>query len=1243
MFNKISGVLQKVWNMEYDLTDWKDLDGSLNRNIIINTNNSSLLLRNICYCLFQENQQLFNTKSIFMAPKCLQNEEIFKQFNEILTKERNLDHFFGNSEQQITRFKREINSVDSDVSMENDESSNIIFNNFSEMSKNNFNSSEYIPIIVDCSEESGSFLNQYADILSRQTANFIFVLKNGYESDELVQILEKKMGIRERITIDYSWNDLTIESQDLLLQREISLQNSPKILLKTIENVSADQHLNNETFQNIVDSQLLNLLMDKSTEIHINKNNIQELKSDEFFEAIFQTRNFVKNFSKEIEKKLSIDEFESQKSTKSFNNIEIDEQNESVKFTEVIKISESISLSDQLDEVQNQKYVIISDTAGTGKSWMLKNIGNILQNKYPDRWQTYIDLNQFTDEFKSFCNENFVDFMIKKIIKPKEKFEEKIFKQLYKNGKVVILFDGFDEICSECTDPMIKVLESFEHNNGNQLWITTRDYFQVSIQEKLKIDVVYKLDEFPKDYGENLISLSWILMELKEKSSKIDIKSLNQILKQNPKKLEHYQQKAKSLLNKIPKINNRKIGYPLFYKIVSEIYKDKLDDEIIMTLYSTYKEYTIKQYKIWSNEKGKIWNEDSIRVQMDGVNFVLVHQFHAMESLFPKITVFCDLKKENIGWPEIQIVNFGLINKNVFIHETFCEFYAAEFVLRVIEKELWETHEDFFKFFISLLTEKKFDVVRMFINEAWNSISLKLELNIKNFADQFDRFIDGNQSFSKIYSENLENLALFLINVFNCLKYNKVKNILFKNIISIINKTKNSELFLKFQEFYVNFLQVNDLKLILLNLNIINYIAESSLNHEVVKHLNTKILQKLDAKFMKQILMPTNHNNLLLTIIDSRRFTAQKFQTFCSMMEEYLGKEILMSLFWRNTDSQITNIMHKIIFKRDEELLKTVWKTIKEILNSSEKPLSKLLPQLKCNKMRTPLHDAAFSNKVQFFVTLWELLLDTFINREELKEFVLQKDVFGNSFIHMVVALQSADIIELNFKVLKDNFNDHQYKEIINSYGYENRNLLQKATEISKDISVHQKLWKIVRESCDSSKDFIKFIIEQDNSENNVLFMAMNFPTCDIFNTMIEELEQITEHLEIKKLLKLKNGYGQNLLHKSLRFNQSIEMQIGLWNILYKYLELKEIQELVNDNENYECNILHYAVTYSSLEITAYTLGQIKNVLNENELKSYLLIPGYKRKSLYESALQNELSQMADWILNEMTSYCAYY
>jgi len=1278
MFNKIVGVLQKIWNMEYDLEDSKILPGYFNRNIIIAANNPRLLLRDICYCLFSHNHQLFDSKSIFLAPKCLENEEIFRKLNEILNEERNFDICGENSDNLLSKFKNEIKPVASDVSMKNVEDLDQFSNSFVMISENlmnndtNFDNSEddfhentlqfvnitsKINIIVDCSKETGKFLDQFSEILSHKNANFIFVISNENKNEKLTHILREKIGVEDMVTIDYTWDDLTAESQNLLLERKVFFQNNSKIIFKNlfVDAGPLKQHpgdstiiSHNHEFTSIIDSQLLNLLMDKLNEIQINTKSNEELKAEEFFETIFQTRNFIKKSSREVEKVMTIDEFESQKCSRKFKNEEIVENNETIKVTEIIKINENISLEDQLEEIQNQKFVLISDTAGTGKSWMLKYLANTLQTKYPSKWLVRVNLNQFIDEFKSHNSDfNFVNFMTEKVIKSKEKFELKIFKKLYENGKAFILFDGFDEIYFDCAEPVTKLLKCFEQNGGNQLWITTRDYFEVEMQEMLNIDTVYKLDEFTEDYGIKLISLNWTLKHLNNKNVKMQKKTLEEIQSHNLQKIEHYKQKARNLLNKIPKLTTRKIGYPLFYKIVTEIYEHKQDEEIILTLYKTYSKYTIKQYQIWSNEKGKNWNEESIILQMDGSNFVLVHQFYAMKNLFTNISNFCDLKIEGIRWSEIQIVNFGLIsiniNKFVFIHETFCEFYAAEFFLRILKNGLWEIYEDFFMFLKFLLTVRKFDVVRMFINEGWNenSISSIMDGKSKNFAERFDKFVIGNEIFSNIYEENLGYLAAFLIDVFDCLNYNKVKNILFSNICNIINLTKNSSIYLKLQGFYMRLLNVDDLKSFLTDTKIFRMITDSALSHEVFEDLIARIDEKIDENFTKQMLKPNDWDlNLLATAITSNNFTASKFQSICSIVDKYLGRNELMTIVSSSIDYQNTSIMHKVMFKNDEEMLQTVWQTIAKISNTTKKPFCQILPDLKRNKMRTPLHDALFSNKIQFYKTLWELLLETFTNREDLKNFVLQKDYFDNSFVHMLVSFQKADIIELSFKILKENLNNLQYKDIITSKGFENRNLLQKAADLSTDISVHQILWKIVRESCDSREDFLKIIMEVDNSNNNVLFMALNFPSSNIFDAMIHELEKFAQPKTIKMLLRLKNGYEQNLLHKSLRFNQSLEMQSGLWKVIKKYFEVEEIRLFAIEHETYGCNILHYAVTYSSVEIAMHTFNEIRYIIDEHELKYYLKTPGFKGKNLYQSALQNsELPQMASWVKNLMTSH----
>lgn len=446
--------------------------------------------------------------------------------------------------------------------------------------------------------------------------------------------------------------------------------------------------------------------------------------------------------------------------------------------------------------------------------------------------------------------------------------------------------------------------------------------------------------------------------------------------------------------------------------------------------------------------------------------------------------------------------------------------------------------------------------------------------------------------------------------------------------------TQNSELYLKFQSFYVEKLEIDDLKKLITNEQIINEIIDSPLNHKVIEDLVDKINDKISENFIKQALVTeVRRENLLTVMVASKHFTAQKFQTLCLIIQKYLGIDKLISMFRSDVDNFQTNIMHKIMFTENKEILRTVWNTFKDITNLTDKPLCKLLPQLQRNKRRTPLHDATFSNEMEFFETLWELLLNTFENRKELKKFLLQKDIKDNSFIHMLVSFQNADIIRYSFNVLKNNLKSSQYKKIIFSKGFEGRNLLQKSADMSLDISVYQVLWNIVYEACDSSDEFIQIVLEEDESSNNVLFMAVNFPTSNVFNLMIEELENLTDREKIKEILRSKNGYEQNLFHKSLRFNLSLDMQIGLWKIIGNKFEPDEIRSFIMEQEQYNCNIMHYAVTYSSFQIAIYTLEKIRFHLSNEQFKEYLGMTGFRGYSLFESAQQNKkIPIMSRWI-----------
>ena len=149
-------------------------------------------------------------------------------------------------------------------------------------------------------------------------------------------------------------------------------------------------------------------------------------------------------------------------------------------------------------------------------------------------------------------------------MKPKQKFEAKIFQKLYKDGKVFILFDGFDEIAPNCAEFVSKLAKSFEFNGGNQLWIATRDYFEDELKKKLQLDVCYSLDEFTEHHGIDLIASCWVLSE-NDCQSELDVK--------NSPNFQNYKDLAEKLSVKISKSQESSIGLPQFFKMIADITK----------------------------------------------------------------------------------------------------------------------------------------------------------------------------------------------------------------------------------------------------------------------------------------------------------------------------------------------------------------------------------------------------------------------------------------------------------------------------------------------------------------------------------------------------------------------------------------------------------------------------------------------------------------------------------------------
>ena len=553
-------------------------------------------------------------------------------------------------------------------------------------------------VFVDCTRGK---LEDLGSILNFKEFNFILVASNEDQSQKLRRIFRKKKIIPNHVDLNYKWSDLTEESQTKLLQTKVTFQNNSEITLKELLADAINLELNQvqsdlDDFLSSMDNKLFNLLVEQH-EIQINSDAEDDSKVKNF-EILYQNRKFVNKgtgFKYEISQE------------------------------KLIKIN------------ANNKYVLIADIAGSGKSWVVKNISKLIRQQYPTRWVTYVDLKQFIKEFKEQkLKTNFASFFIEKILKPKTEFEVEIFKKLYKNGKVSIIFDGFDEIAPDCADFVADLAQLFDQNDGNQLWIVTRDYFEVNLQQKLAISNTFKLDELTVEDGVNFIVDSWILKDFiipnnfKTKDEFIDYKN-------SSPNLEKYQQKARQIVQKVTMTKNRSVGLPQLFSMIADGFKD--DNNLVMDLRGAkiFTKFVNAMYTRWADHKGTIRKDASVQSQDYELKFKEIHQFCAIFSLFPELIeiLFPDYDKSE--WPETEIIAGGIINKigssYSFIHETFREFFIADFIFKNLKKP------KIAPLLIQVLTIHKYGIIRMFLNDFIDSYSMleKVQLELEKSVQKF--------------------------------------------------------------------------------------------------------------------------------------------------------------------------------------------------------------------------------------------------------------------------------------------------------------------------------------------------------------------------------------------------------------------------------------------------------------------------------------------------------------------------
>lgn len=225
---------------------------------------------------------------------------------------------------------------------------------------------------------------------------------------------------------------------------------------------------------------------------------------------------------------------------------------------------------------------------------------------------------------------------------------------------------------------------------------------------------------------------------------------------------------------------------------------------------------------------------------------------------------------------------------------------------------------------------------------------------------------------------------------------------------------------------------------------------------------------------------------------------------------------------------------------------------------------------------------------------LWVQLLKT---DKKLNDLMTENDKNYNSYIHLLVSKNSGSVLELTFNKLSKHLNEAQFHNILQSKGYFDRNLLQRAAQSSKDIKIHQTLWTTTKKYL-KIEDLINILTDSSTKSSNFFHILVFNSTYEIFDFYIKEIQKIFNSIQIKDLLIRLNSSGRTLLQTASFQNKSLRLHQSLWNIFEQNFDCSELLEICTKIDNYGKNLILSAVEKNSKEVVDFLWSRIVEIVS---------------------------------------------
>ncbi|KAL7014308.1 hypothetical protein ACKWTF_015859 [Chironomus riparius] len=358
-----------------------------------------------------------------------------------------------------------------------------------------------------------------------------------------------------------------------------------------------------------------------------------------------------------------------------------------------------------IDLANETKMFILSSEAGTGKTETFRHLTIKIKKKFPMHWVSYIDLKNHLELYNK--NEYLlnIEIFLEKIlsINQENKFERKIFSKFYNSNRLILLWNGFDEIAPNYNEFIVNVLKLIQKNTKNIQYICTRPFYVQQLRENLHISV-FNLFQLNNDF----------------------LRQFYMTRKENEIGISDFINKVKAIILNLHSSSGQdlnKFYTPLMILMISELVLNDVEINEKENIYRIYEKFAEKKIEIWQ-DKGS-YASILQKSEISGgktLNIKEILQKYAIESLtfigikkkVKGLSIFRQKIPKKLTLAEISrmgILYFNDENNYEFVHRTFAEFFIAQYlvenVYEAIDVSVEEAELRIYLFFEEIIISKK--------------------------------------------------------------------------------------------------------------------------------------------------------------------------------------------------------------------------------------------------------------------------------------------------------------------------------------------------------------------------------------------------------------------------------------------------------------------------------------------------------------------------------------------------------